>query len=85
MTNVVTVRIRGMRCGMCEAHICDTIRKEYPDAKAVKASHTKGQASFRIGRAIDEDRLKSAIDETGYTFESIDTAPYERKGFFHRR
>lgn len=41
-----TVRISGMACGMCEAHICDTIRKTYPDAKKVAASHTKGIATF---------------------------------------
>ena len=27
------VKIEGMACGMCEAHINDTIRKLYPSAK----------------------------------------------------
>ena len=29
----VTVRIEGMMCGMCEAHISDVIRRIYPKAK----------------------------------------------------
>ncbi len=41
----ITVKIEGMMCGMCEAHICDTIRKAYPNAKKVKASRTCGEAT----------------------------------------
>ncbi len=31
--NKVTVKIAGMRCGMCEAHVCDIIRRAVPSAK----------------------------------------------------
>ena len=41
-----TVKIDGMACGMCEAHICDAIRKAFPDARKVSASHRKKEASF---------------------------------------
>ena len=41
-----TVKIEGMMCGMCEAHIADTIRKTFPKAKKVSVSHTAGQAVF---------------------------------------
>ena len=34
-----TIKIEGMMCGMCEAHVCDAIRKAVPYAKKVKASH----------------------------------------------
>ena len=37
------IRIDGMMCGMCEAHICDAIRSAVP-VKKVSASHGKGQA-----------------------------------------
>ena len=40
-----TLMIEGMQCGMCEAHICDTIRKAVPDAAKVKASHRKNTKS----------------------------------------
>lgn len=82
--NQVNLKVTGMRCGMCEAHICDIIRKEYPDAKAVKANHGKNHAEFRIGRDIDENSLKAAINETGYNCQSVEVAPYEKKGLFHR-
>ena len=38
-----TVRIDGMMCGMCEAHICDVIRKTFSDAKKVSASRGKSE------------------------------------------
>ena len=28
-----TVNVDGMACGMCEAHVCDAIRKVVPEAK----------------------------------------------------
>ena len=41
-----TVNVEGMACGMCEAHVCDAIRKALPEAKKVSASHGKKVASF---------------------------------------
>ena len=38
-----TVKVGGMMCGMCEAHVSDAIRGALP-VKKVTASHTKGQA-----------------------------------------
>jgi Copper chaperone len=80
-----TLKIGGMSCGMCEAHICDTIRKAVPGAKKVTASHGKGVASFFSEERVPEAQLKEAIDATGYTFLSMETAPYEKKGLFSRR
>lgn len=80
----VTMEVKGMHCGQCEAHVCDTIRKAYPEAKAVKASHGKNLARFRIDHEIDEEKLKSAVSEWGYTCESVSVVPYEKKGLFHR-
>ena len=49
----ITVKIDGMMCGMCEAHICDTIRRAFPDAKKVKASRAQKEATFLIdGSAV---------------------------------
>ena len=57
----VTLKIEGMACGMCEAHVCEPIRKAVPDAKKVKASKRKGTATFA-----------KAIEETGYTCTGMD-------------
>ena len=63
----ITVKIDGMMCGMCEVHICDTIRRTLPDAGKVSASRIKGEASFLSENSIDEEILKKAINDTGYT------------------
>lgn len=78
------VKIEGMACGMCEAHINDTIRKLYPSAKKVSASHKTGEAVFVTETAPDESVVKQAIENTGYTFLSMETAPYEKKHFWQR-
>ena len=77
-----TLKIDGMMCGMCEAHICDVIRKTVPSAKKVSASHSKGEASFITENAVDEDLLKKAVDATGYTCLNVKTCPYEKKSWF---
>jgi copper chaperone CopZ len=79
-----TLKIDGMMCSMCEAHIKDVIRKTVPGAKKVSASHTKGEAGFLTEEAVDEKRLKDAIAATGYSCLSVDSAPYEKKGWFGR-
>ena len=78
------VKLRGMACGMCEAHINDTIRKLYPSAKEMSASHKTGEAVFVTETAPDESAVKQAIENTGYTFLSMETAPYEKKHFWQR-
>ena len=80
-----TMKIDGMMCGMCEAHICDAIRKAVSSAKKVTASRKKKEASFLTEGAVDTDRLKAAIEATGYIWLGVESAPYEKKGLFGRR
>ncbi|MCR4855045.1 MAG: ATPase P [Erysipelotrichaceae bacterium] len=77
-----TMKIDGMMCGMCEAHVCDAIRKAIPEAKRVSASRNKKEASFLTEEAVDMDSLKAAIDATGYTCLDIESLPYEKKSLF---
>jgi len=79
------LKIDGMMCGMCEAHVCDAIRKAVPSAKKVNASRSKKEASFLTEEAVDADALKAAVDATGYTCLGIEAAPYEKKGLFGRK
>ena len=80
----ITVKIDGMMCGMCEAHICDTIRRAFPDAKKVSASRKSGEATFLSDGAPDEEALKKAIADTGYTFVSVSSEEYKKRGLFGR-
>ncbi len=77
-----TMKIDGMMCGMCEAHVCDAIRKAVPSAKKVAASRRKKEASFLTEEAVDAERLKAAIDATGYICLGVESAPFEKKGWF---
>ena len=79
-----TLKIDGMMCGMCEAHVSDAIRKAVPSAKKVSASRSKKEATFLTEEPVDTEMLKSAIDATGYTCLSAESAPYEKKGWFRR-
>ena len=80
-----TLKIDGMMCSMCEAHICETIRKAVPSAKKVAASKGKKEASFLTEEAVDTEALKAAVHATGYACLGIESAPYEKKGLFGRR
>ena len=80
-----TLKIDGMMCSMCEAHICDTIRKAVPSAKKVSASRSKREASFLTEAAVDAEQLKAAINATGYPCLGVDSAPYEKRGLFGRK
>ncbi|WP_044936103.1 heavy-metal-associated domain-containing protein [Pseudobutyrivibrio sp. LB2011] len=77
----VTLKIEGMMCGMCEAHINDVIRKVVPDAKKVKSSYAKGVSTFISETEPDKDELTAAIAETGYTLQNIETEEYTKKIF----
>ena len=77
-----TVKIDGMMCGMCEAHISDTIRKAFPDAKKVSASRKNGEATFLTENAIDAKVLETAIENTGYKYISCSSEPYKKHGLF---
>ena len=75
-----TVGIDGMMCGMCESHVNDAIRKSF-DIKKVSSSHSKKKTEIISEEAIDEDKLRAVIDETGYTVLSVESEPYKKKGF----
>ena len=71
------VGIDGMMCGMCESHVNDVIRKSF-DVKKVSSSHSK-RTEIISEEALDEDKIRAVIDETGYTVMSVETEPYKKK------
>lgn len=76
-----TVKISGMMCGMCEAHVNDAVRRAVP-VKKVSSSHAKGEAVILSEQQPDEQALRAAISETGYDVLSVSTKPYEKRGLF---
>ena len=76
-----TVKVSGMACSMCEAHINDTIRRAFSVEK-VSSSHTKGETVILSHEPLNEAALRAAIAATGYTAGEIRAAPYEKKGLY---
>lgn len=81
----ITVDVEGMACGMCEAHINDTVRRNFM-VKKVASSHSKGKTEIIAEAPLEEEALKAAIGQSGYTVTGIHTEPYQKKGvsLFHR-
>ncbi|WP_418747244.1 heavy-metal-associated domain-containing protein [Frisingicoccus sp.] len=76
----ITLNVEGMACQMCEAHINDTVRRDFK-VKKVTSSHRKNITEIIAEEPINESALKAAIDATGYQVTGIKTEPYEKKGF----
>lgn len=80
-----TVKVSGMACSMCEAHVNDAVRSALP-VKKVISSHSKGEVVIISEQPLEESAIRAAIDPTGYQTGEIRSAPYEKKGFslFHK-
>lgn len=76
-----TLKIDGMMCQMCEAHVNDAIRAAF-DVKKVTSSHSKGVTEIISENELDKEKIREAIKNTGYTLGDISEEPYEKKGLF---
>lgn len=75
------LKIDGMMCGMCEAHINEAIRAAF-NVKKVSSSHSAGETVIITEAPLDESKLADTVGGTGYTLVSVKDEPYEKKGFF---
>ncbi len=64
----IVLTIEGMMCGMCESHIAETLRKAFPNAKHVKATRSKNQATMELDCVPTLEEVKRVIEPTGYDF-----------------
>ena len=74
------LKIDGMMCGMCEAHMNDAIRKAFQVEK-VSSSHTKHETEIVSESPLDEALLEKTVAATGYELKGISSEPYEKKRF----
>ena len=77
----VVLPVEGMRCEMCESHVCDQLRK-VPGVKKAKASHHKGEARAIASEDVDVASLKRGIESQGYVVGEPKVVPYEKRGLF---
>ena len=75
------VKIEAKACGMCESHMNDTFRNKF-QVKKVSSSFKNKESVIISGEELDEEALRKAVEDTGYTFVSMSSEPYEKKGFF---
>ena len=76
-----TIKVNGMACSMCEAHINDIIRGAFSVEK-VSSSHSRGETVILSKEPLDEEDLRAVIEASGYTAEDIRVESYEKKGLF---
>ena len=79
-----TLKIDGMMCSMCEAHINDCIRKNFK-IKKVSSLHKKGETVIESEESLNFDDLKNAVAETGYKILGISSENVEKHGLFGRK
>ncbi|MCD8095712.1 MAG: ATPase P [Ruminococcus sp.] len=79
----ITATVEGMSCGMCEAHVNDTIRNELK-VKRVSSSHSKNETVIISKEDISDEKLGEIITKSGYTFSGAKHEPYEKKGLFSK-
>ena len=74
-------KVDGMRCGMCESHVNDVVRRNF-DVKKVNASHAKGEVVIVSEQPVDEQKLRFAVGEQGYVVGTVTSEEYKQKSLF---
>ena len=64
----VTVKVEGMMCGHCEAHVNKAIQAAF-GAEDVVSSHENGTTVFTVPEKVDEAKVEEVIKEAGYEFK----------------
>ena len=77
----IILNIEGMACNMCEAHMNDAVRKTF-DVKKVTSSHKDKETVIITENDIEDAKLQTLVEETGYDLKNISREPYEKKGLF---
>lgn len=81
MMTETTLRVDGMMCSMCEAHVNDAIRRCFA-VKKVTSSHKKGETVVLSAQPLDEQALREAVEATGYRVLSVRSRQTEKRGLF---
>lgn len=78
----VILKIDGMACGMCEAHMNDCIRANFP-VKKVTSSYKKGETVLLTEELPNEEALRKVIASTGYGLLSMTVTEPEPHHVLH--
>lgn len=80
----IILKIDGMRCGMCEAHVNDAARKGVKeDLIKIKSNHKNGECKVLLNDDADVEILIDSIKKEGYNVLSKEVIEnYTKKGLF---
>lgn len=79
----LTIEVEGVRCGMCESHINDVVRR-VDGVKKVSSSHSKNQTVVIAEDIVNTESIANAIKAQGYEVGRIERTPYVKRGLFGR-
>ena len=65
-----TIKIKGMMCGHCEAHVRKAL-EGLAGVVSAKPDHVKGQAVVELSQDVTDDVFKKAIGEAGYEYQGL--------------
>lgn len=66
-----TIKIEGMMCGHCEAHVRKAL-EALPQVESAVASHTDGTAVVTLREPIDDAALRQAVEAADYKVTGIE-------------
>ncbi len=61
------LKVEGMMCQHCEAHVKEALEK-IPGVESAVASHEKGQVDLQLSKEVPLDEFKKAVEGAGYKF-----------------
>ena len=68
--NKYIINVEGMKCGMCESHVNDSIRKAF-NPKKVTSSKDKKETVIIIDKDLSIEDIKAVIQAEGYKVGEI--------------
>ena len=66
-----TLKIEGMMCGHCEAHVKKAL-EEIDGVTLAEVSHASGTATVDLEKPVLDDALTRAVESAGYEVTSIE-------------
>ncbi len=76
-----TIKIKGIMCENCVAHINETIKNEF-DINKVTTSKESGISEVISDNELSEEKLREVINREGYEVTEVTSEPYEKKRLF---
>lgn len=77
----IKIEVQGMKCGMCESHVSDAVRR-LDGIKKVSSSRSKNQTVVVAEDNINQEEIVNAIKSQGYTVGRTVEKPYVKRGLF---